>query len=180
MVAVPTWFWVEGYDGGVVPLEDDLALQHQECHTVVDRDDWGAAQLDAGGSPETHSECQTITDTVSVEVRAWPRAFRWTFGDDQEQTVTCPEIAACPAGVGVPFTDSRNPSPIAHAYRWSSLGANGDADAYTIGLAITFGGQYRFSTNGGPRTSWEGLDDRDLVWSAIHQVQQAQAVLTGP
>jgi hypothetical protein len=181
MVAVPTWFWIEGYDGGVIGLVDNLQVSREECHREADRDEGGAARLDAGGSPVTHNECHTIIDTFTVEVRAWPKVFQWNFGDDQGKTVPCADTAAaCPNGAGRPFTDPYTPSPIAHAYRWSSLGANGDADAYSIGLGITFGAQYRFSVNGGSRTGWEGLDDRDLSWSTRHQVQEAQAVLTRP
>jgi hypothetical protein len=180
MVAVPTWFWVEGYDGGVINLTDNLQLSHQECHREADRDEGGAVQLDGGGEPATHTACRTIVDVLTVEVRAWPRTFWWDFGDHNGQTVACPEIAACAAGIGRPYTDAFTPSPIAHAYRWSSLGANGEADAYEIGLRVTFGAQYRFSVNGGSRNGWVGLDDRDLTWSAQHQVQEAQAVLTRP
>ncbi len=32
MVAVPTWFWVEGYNGDVIPLNTSLRLPRQECH----------------------------------------------------------------------------------------------------------------------------------------------------
>jgi hypothetical protein len=180
MVAVPTWFWVEGYDGGVIHLTDNLQLSHQECHREADRDERGAVRLDGGGEPVTRNACQTIVDVLSVEVRAWPRTFRWDFGDDNGQTVPCPDLAACAQGIGRPYTDAFTPSPIAHAYRWSSLGANGDADAYSIGLRVTFGAQYQFSVNGGSQTGWAGLDDRDLIWSAQHQVQEAQAVLTRP
>jgi hypothetical protein len=180
MVAVPTWFWVEGYDGDVIPLTDNLLLTHEECQRVVNRDATGRVLLDPDGAPRTHLDCRTISDTLSVEVRVWPRAFQWSFGDDRGKTVPCPDVAACPAGLGQPFTDPHSPSPIAHAYQWSSLGINGAADAYTVGLGITFGAQYRFSTNGSSPSGWQTLGDRALTWSASHQVREAQAVLTRP
>jgi hypothetical protein len=180
MVAVPTWFWVTGYDGNVISLTDNLELTHQECGRVADRDAGGAPSLDSSGAPTTHNECRTIVDTVTVQVRAWPRVYHWTFGDNQDKTVRCPEIAVCREGIGLAFTDPHSPSPISHAYQWSSLGANGAADAYSIGLGITFGAQYRFSINGGSETGWQSLDDRDLSWTTGHQVQEAQAVLTRP
>jgi len=180
MVAVPTWFWVDGYDGDVIPLTDNLVLTHQECHTVPNHDANGLPQLDATGTPITHQECHPLVDTMTVEVRVWSRAYEWSFGDQHGQTIGCPEIAACPAGLGQPYTDPTSPSPIAHAYLWTSLGANGAADAYTIGLRITFGAQYRFSTNGGTLTGWQPLDDRNLTWTASHQVREAQAVLSRP
>jgi hypothetical protein len=136
--------------------------------------------LDQNGVPITHRVCKTISDTMTLEVRVWPRTFVWDFGDSHGQTIQCPDIAACRDGVGLPFTDPRTPSPIAHPYQWSSFGANGDADAYSIRLGITFGAQYRFSMNGGSTSGWQGLGDRDVAWSATHQVQEAQAVLTRP
>ena len=180
MVAVPTWFWVDGYDGDVIPLTDNLVLTHQECHTVLSHDANGLPELDATGTPITHQECHPLVDTMTVEVRAWSKAYEWSFGDQHGKTIYCADIAACPAGLGQPYTDPASPSPIAHAYQWSSLGANGAADAYTIGLQITFGAQYRFSTNGGALTDWQALDDRDLTWTASHQVREAQAVLSVP
>jgi hypothetical protein len=180
MVNVPTWFWVDGYGGDVIPLTDNLVLTHEECHVAVDRDAGGLAVLDANGAPSTHRECHTLSDTLTVQVRAWPRSFDWSFGDDHAQNVVCPDLAACTAGVGRAFTDPRSPSPIAHSYRWSSLGANGSADAYSIGLVITFGAQYRFSINGRSGSGWQGLGDRQLAWTAMHRVQEAQAVLVKP
>src|SRR5438105_6615756 len=138
MVAVPTWFWVEGYDGGGIPVTDNLVLSHDECRQVADRNAEGDLVLDGDGAPVTHRECQTITDTLTVELRVWPRAYQWTFGDKHGTSIPCPDIAACTAGLGTAYTDPHSPSPIAHAYRWSSLGINGAADAYTIRLGITF------------------------------------------
>ena len=180
MVAVPTWFWIEGYNGDVIPLVDHLVLAHEECQRIPVRDADGHVRLDSGRAPVTRRECHTVSDTLTVEVRAWPRQFDWSFGDSESQPVLCPAVAACPAGIGLPFVDSRTPSPIAHAYRWSSLGQNGLADAYTVQLRINFGAQYRFSTNGASSSGWQTLADRALSWSASHQVREAQAVLTRP
>jgi len=177
MVAVPTWFWVEGYDGAVLPLTDNLTVTHQECHTAVERNAGGLAVLDGTGAPTTRQECRTLSDTVTVQVRAWPRSFQWSFGDDQSQSVRCADLSACTEGLGLPFSDVQRPSPIAHAYRWSSLNANGSADAYSVGLAITFGAEYRFSVNGRSGSGWQGLGERELGWSTAHKVQEAQAVL---
>jgi hypothetical protein len=180
MVAVPTWFWAEGYDGNIIPLTDNLVVTHEDCQRDVERDAAGAVVLDQDGAPVSHRECRTVTDTLTVEVRVWPRAYQWTFGDEHGTTIGCPDIGACSAGLGLPYTNPRTPSPIAHAYRWTSLGRNGDADAYTIQLAITFGAQFRFSTNGASVNGWESLGERDLAWTASHRVQEAQAILTRP
>jgi hypothetical protein len=179
MVAVPTWFWVEGYNGDVVPLTDNLQLARQECHEVVAPAS-GSGVVNGAAAPTTHQACSVVYDTLTVQVRAWPKTFLWSFGDSHTQTVTCPELSACTSGLGLPFTDVHRASPIAHAYRWSSLGVNGSADAYRIDLAINFGAQYRFSINGVSGAGWQDLGDRELGWSAGHRVQEAQAVLTRP
>jgi hypothetical protein len=82
------------------------------------------------------------------------------------------------------FIDSSHPSPIQHPYVWSSLGVNGDQDAYTIKLGIAFAAQYRVTVSGnggsGGTGGWRSLPERELNWIASHKVQEAQAVLTRP
>jgi hypothetical protein len=180
MVAVPTWFWVDGYDGNTLPLADTLLLPHEECRRVVDRDGRGDPILDGNGHPSSHRECRTLWDSLTVEVLAWPSTYSWDFGDSGGQRENCPGVAACTVGLGRAYTDPHSPSPVAHAYTWSSLGVNGDADAYTIRLGITFGAQYRFSINDAPLSGWQRLNDREVSATATHRVQEAQAVLSGP
>jgi hypothetical protein len=181
MVAIPTWFWVEGYGGNVIGMSDSISVPREECSQVVERNESGAAVLDQDGFPAASRVCTIVVDTLSVEVRAWPRVYHWEFGDTRETFVRCPDVSACTAGLGRAYTDPRTPSPIRNAYGWSSLNVNGEADAYTVRLGITFGAQYRFSLNGTSSGGWEGLPDRELTWSAAHKVQEAQAVLTrGP
>jgi hypothetical protein len=177
MVAIPTWFWVVGYNGDVIPLTDNMQLRREECHDVVDR---GVPAADGTMAPSTRRACTILYDSLTVQVRAWPKTFRWSFGDNGTQTVTCQDLSICTAGLGLPYSDARTPSPIAHAYLWSSLGMNGSADAYRIDLAIVFRAQYRFSINGSSGAGWQDLGDRELGWSAGHRVQEAQAVLTRP
>jgi hypothetical protein len=178
MVALPTWFWVEGYDGNTIPLVDRLELMHEECQRVVERDERGDVILDAAGAPVSREQCRPVIETLTVEVRAWPQQYHWNFGDDKDQVVFCGAIGACPQGLGRVYTDPHTPSPIQHAYIWTSLGAQGDADAYLIQLGITFSAQYRFSYNAQPFSGWQHLPERELSWAASHQVQEAQAVLT--
>jgi len=180
MVAVPTWFWVEGYDGAIFGRSESLLLVKRSCELVVVRDDAGDPLLDVDGRPTVREECTTTTDTVTVEVRLWPTHYVWDFGDRNGQPVACFGIGACPAGLGEVFTDTRHPSPIRHAYVWSSLN-QGTHDAYTVGLAIDFGAQFRLSFNGETAGGWQDAPSRSGAWSAAHQVQEAQAVLTrGP
>src|SRR6266581_1594076 len=37
MVAVPTWFWVEGYDGGTLSQSQTVVEAHEDCHFVPAR-----------------------------------------------------------------------------------------------------------------------------------------------
>jgi len=180
LVAVPTWFWADGYDGDLLPLADTLLLPNEVCHQAVDRDARGDVVLDGQGHPSTHRECQTIWDSLSVEVVAWPDHYVWDFGDRQTAPIGCQGIAACPDGLGRPYTDPRSPSPIAHAYTWTSLGQSGPLDAYTVTLSIHFLAHYRFSLNGQSLSGWQPLRPRELAVSASHQVREAQAVLTKP
>jgi hypothetical protein len=180
LVAVPTWFWVEGYGGEVIPLSRTLTVPHERCTLDVQRDARGDAVLDAGGDPVVDRRCTTTLETIGVEVRAWPSMYHWNFGDQKDQLVLCQGGGACKAGLGRAYTDPHTPSPIQHAYRFSSLGQQGATDAYGIQLAITFSAEYRFSRNGAAVNGWQGLPNRELSWSADHKVQEAQAVLVRP
>jgi hypothetical protein len=179
MVAVPTWFWVEGYDGGVFGRAETLLLVRRTCRLVVDRDARGDPLLDEQGRARVHETCTTTSDTLTVEVRLWPKQYVWDFGDQNAQPVACSGIGPCPAGLGEAYVDSRHPSPIRHSYIWTSID-QGDDDAYRIGLAIDFAAQFRVSFNSPSGGQWQELPGRSGAWAASHQVQEAQAVLTRP
>ncbi|HEV7666387.1 MAG TPA: hypothetical protein VGQ62_22825 [Chloroflexota bacterium] len=177
MVAVPTWFWVEGYDGGLLSQSETVLEQHENCRQVVERDARGMPVLGSDGRPRTRRECTIDTTTFGIDVRLWPGRFAWDFGDQHGRDIACSGMSDCGDALGMPFVDSAHPSPVQHPYRWSSLGINGAQDTYTIGLGITFAAEYRVSVNGGGG-GWRQLPSRSLSWSASHQVQEAQAVLT--
>src|SRR6266568_7421497 len=179
MVAVPTWFWVEGYDGGTLSQSQTVVEAHEDCHFVPARDSRGTAVLDADGRPKVQKSCTVETTTFVVDVRLWPSHFAWDFGDGHTRDIACVDQGACGDALGQAYIDSAHESPIKNPYRWRSLGVNGALDAYTINLGITFGAQYRVSVDG-RGNGWQGLQDRKLTWSANHQVQEAQAVLTRP
>jgi hypothetical protein len=183
MVGVPTWFWVEGYDGGARVLNSSISATRQECHPTVERDARGDAVLGEDGAPATHETCHTFTDTLSVEVRAWPKQYAWDFGDAHAISVPCSDGSACPRGLGQAFSavSGAGPGPrIEHAYTWSSLARSGSLDAYSVGLGITFGAQFRFGLNSTPNSTWQTLNDRTLTWADLHQVREAQAILVRP
>jgi hypothetical protein len=179
MVAVPTWFWVEGYDGGTLSQSETVLESHEKCHFVVERDADHQPILDEDGRPVTRRECSVESTTFVVDVRLWPNRFVWDFGDKHDRDIACRGQADCGDALGLPYVDSAHPSPIRHPYRWSSLGVNGTRDAYTISLGITFAADYRVSV-GGSQGGWQSLPERVLTWKASHQVQEAQAVLTRP
>jgi hypothetical protein len=172
LVNVPTWFWVEGYQGDVLQTGQTIALEHQECHTQT------TIHTGENGVPTTASTsnvCITITDFLTVEVRLFPSHYLWSFGDGASQPVSCSrEPGDCRLGLGSAFQDPLHPSPIAHPYFRSSLHVGG---AYAIALGIDFAAQYRFNLNGGPMSGWADLPGRHGSWSADHPVQEAQAVL---
>src|SRR5205807_8071816 len=57
MVAVPTWFWVEGYDGGTLSTSETVLEQHEQCHYVVIRGADRLPSLDENGRPRTRLDC---------------------------------------------------------------------------------------------------------------------------
>lgn len=178
MVAVPTWFWVEGYDGRSLSQSETVVEQHTTCHYVTLRGADGLPVLDETGRPRTRQDCSTENTTFVVEARLTPSHFAWDFGDQHGQDRACQAEAGCDGALGTPFVDAGHESPIQHPYVWSSLGVNGAQDAYTVQLAITFAADYRVSVNGQDQGGWQALSARVLNWSASHQVQEAQAVLT--
>ncbi len=182
LVRVPTWFWVEGYDGGVRSQSESVLEANERCRLVVIRDDHHMPILDEDGRPRVRRECTVETTTFTVDVRLWPGRFQWDFGDNHSRAIGCPGLGDCGDALGQVFVDSSHPSPIQHPYVWSSLGMNGDQDAYTIKLGITFAAQYRVtvSGNGTGTDGWRSLPERELFWTASHKVQEAQAVLTRP
>ena len=180
MVAVPTWFWVEGYDGGLLSESETVVEAHEPCTLRVIREcSRDCAVLDTDGRPAIAQSCTVETTTFVVDVRLWPSHFAWDFGDGHNRDITCRDLGDCGDALGQPFVDSAHESPIKHPYQWSSLGVNGAQDAYTINLGITFGARWRVSVNGSG-AGWQSLPERKLTWTANHQVQEAQAVLTGP
>jgi hypothetical protein len=115
LVAVPTWFWVEGYDGrafGVsrrinIPAEigDDVPVED------VPRDD-----------PRRRSTSMTIVVTVR------PSRYEWSFGDGTRLVTR---------SLGKPYPQA---SDVKHVYEHSSLRS---PSGFTVGLTIEFAAEYR-------------------------------------
>jgi len=117
LVAVPTWFWVEGYDGrafGVtrrvnIPAEigDDVPVAD------VPRDD-----------PRRRPTSMTIVVTVR------PSRYEWTFGDGTRLVTR---------SLGKPYPQA---SDVKHTYEHSSLRS---PSGFTVGLTIEFTAEYRIN-----------------------------------
>jgi hypothetical protein len=180
MVNVPTWFWIEGYDGGTLSQAQTVLQRETVCHTVPNRGPGGLAVLGGDGRPTSHTDCVTTDTTFVVDVRLFPARYAWDFGDNHAQAFGCGGQGDCPDALGTPYLDPFHQSTVQHPYVWSSLGVNGAADAYTVKVAINFAAQYRVSINGHDQGGWHGLSSRELTWTASHQVREAQAVLTRP
>jgi hypothetical protein len=182
MVAVPTWFWVEGYDGGDLGGSQTMLVLDTECHFRPVRDDNSDAVIEPDLRPRLERVCETHSTTFTVQVRLWPNHYFWDFGDDHSRELSC-SLATCRDALGQMYSDPRHPSPIQHPYVWTSLGKSGidgEQDTYRIGLGITFAAAFRVDVNGNGVGGWQGLPERQLTWSANHQVQEAQAVLSRP
>lgn len=121
LVALPGWFWVEGYDGSpfgasrtvVVPPEvgDNVPL------TVVPADD---------------PRRQPTSFTVSV--RVWPARYEWRFGDGGGLVAT---------SLGRPYPGE---SEIKHAYERSSLQ---HPDGFPVSLTVEFAAEFSVDGGGG-------------------------------
>ena len=119
LVAVPTWFWLEGYDGRAfgasrrvnIPAEigDDVSFDD------VPRDD-----------PRRRPTAMTVTVTVR------PSRYEWSFGDDTRLVTST---------LGRPYPQA---SDVKHTYEFSSLQSPA---GFTVGLTIEFAAEYRI--NGG-------------------------------
>jgi hypothetical protein len=183
MVAVPTWFWVEGYDGGDLRQVQTNLVAHEECHLRASHTADGTAVLEPDGRPRLERICEVRTTTFTVEVRLWPNHYAWDFGDQHTQHVACSSTTECNKALGQIYTDPLHASSVQHPYVWTSLGRSGQNvqhDAYTVGLGITFSAAFRVGVNANGLGGWQTLPDRQLTWSASHQVQEAQAVLSRP
>ena len=178
MVAVPTWFWVEGYDGGALSQSETVVETHEVCHLVSVRDDRG------GAAPGLRRSAQHSPGTAPSNATLSPSTCGCCKPLRVDSAIAPGEYAparmVCPDALGQPYIDpTAHPSPIQHPYRWSSLGQGGPADAYTVRLGITFGAQFRVTLNGNSQGGWRSSRSHPGVIQA-HQVQEAQAVLTRP
>jgi len=149
-VALPSWFWLEGYNGGVISWSKTEHASHTECRLNE-------------GVPE----CQSVDDSVTVNLQATPRLYEWTFGDDVDNYARFDDAQ----GLGRAYTDPNTPSPVAHAYHMSSINYLQDG-GYPLELRVTWAAA--FSVNGGGS---QGLPDVSQTYAARYQVRQIQSIV---
>jgi len=149
-VALPSWFWLEGYNGGVITWSKTEHASHTEC------------RLNEGVA-----ECHSVDDSVTVNLQATPRLYEWTFGDDVDNYASFGDAQ----GLGRAYTDPNTPSPVAHAYHMSSINYLKDG-GYPIELRVTWA--TAFSVNGGGS---QGLPDVSQTYTARYPVRQIQSIV---
>ena len=153
VVAIPTWYWVEGYAGETLGDSRTVTNSHDECRTVL-------VPGPNGGPPISARECRTATDSTTVAVRVEPTDYEWSFGDGSSYT------AQDAHGLGTPFRGLDSPSPVQHIYEYSSLGFD---DGFPIRLVVRFA--TRFQINGGP---WQRLSDVSRTYAGTYVVRQVE------
>lgn len=119
LVALPGWFWVEGYDGRPFGLQRRVTIPPEVGSDVPDT----VVPADDPRRRETH---------FTVEVRVWPSRYEWDFGDGKSLVAD---------SLGKPYPAE---SDIQHTYEHSSLGL---PDGFPVRLTVTFDAEFR--VNGG-------------------------------
>jgi hypothetical protein len=120
LVALPTYFWIEGYDGR--PLVNSRTVElPAEIGAEVPTTAFPA------GDPRRRGQ------SLTVEVRVWPVRYSWSFGDG---------ATAVTQSLGQRYPAE---SEVRHTYERSSLGFSG---GYPIRLTVDFAAEFR--VNGGP------------------------------
>jgi hypothetical protein len=120
LVALPSWYWIEGYDGRpfgearTVSIPPEVSAQVP--FTVVPQDD-----------PRRQGR------SFTVEVRVYPSKYEWSFGDGGSLTT---------ASLGQPYPAQ---SDIRHTYQHSSLPFR---DGFPVRVTAEFSADFRVDGGG--------------------------------
>ena len=152
VVALPAWFWVQGYDGRVITHSKTQHASHTECRLLN-----GVA------------DCHSVDDSVTVNVRLTPMDYKWDFGDGRTGSV---HTYSPDQGLGRPYSDATHASPVQWSYEFDSRDF---PSGFPIRLTVTFSGA--FQANG---SSWQGLPDIDDSWTAGLVMRQVQTLNVAP
>ncbi len=119
LVAMPAWFWVEGYDGSSFGTSRTVEIPPEV-----------GSDVPLAVVPANDPRRQGTSFTV--EVRLWPTRYQWSFGDG---------ATAITQTLGRPYPAQ---SDIQHSYEFSSLRF---PSGFPVSLTIEFAAEYR--VNGG-------------------------------
>jgi len=123
LVAVPGWFWVEGYDGQPFGTSQTVSLP-AEVGSEVSVDEVPA------------DDSRRRPSSYTVQVRVSPSRYEWSFGDDKTATTQS-------LGKAYPAE-----SDIKHTYEYSSLRFS---EGFPIKVTVEFAAEYR--VNNGTATA---------------------------
>jgi hypothetical protein len=123
LVAVPGWFWVEGYDGQPISTSQTVSLPAEVGSDV---------SVDEVPADDSRRRPSSYTVRVSVS----PSRYEWSFGDGK--TLTTESLGkAYPAE-----------SDIKHTYEYSSLRFS---EGFPVKVTVEFSAEFR--VNDGPATA---------------------------
>ena len=122
LVAMPGWFWVEGYDGASFGTSRTVDIPPEVGSDVP-------VSVVPANDPRRRGR------SFTVEVRIWPTRYEWSFGDGS---------SLVSQSLGRPYQAQ---SDIQHTYQHSSLGF---ASGFPVRLTISFAAEYRVN-GGAPR-----------------------------
>jgi hypothetical protein len=134
-VAVPTYYWVSGYDGSARSVGISATVQEGErCTPTFETNPDGTRT-------ETGQDCVPNMVTYGVVVTARPTTYSWNFGDNQknptkdgqQSVVTKPG----PEGLGMPYQAPNWSSPIMHLFNVSSYQLEAEG-GFPITLTVTY------------------------------------------
>jgi hypothetical protein len=115
LVAVPGWFWVEGYDGQPISTSQTVSLP-PEIGSDTSFDEVPA------------DDSRRRPSSYTVQVKVSPSRYEWSFGDGK--TITTQSLGkAYPAE-----------SDIKHTYEYSSLRFS---EGFPIKVTVEFAAEYR-------------------------------------
>jgi hypothetical protein len=134
-VAVPTYYWVSGYNGNARSVGVSATIQEGErCTPTFETDPDGTRT-------QTGQDCVPNMVTYSMTVTARPKTYSWNFGDNQtnpskdgQQSVV---TRTGPEGLGVPYQAPNWSSPIMHLFNVSSYQHEADG-GFPITLTVTY------------------------------------------